>query len=444
MAKLGDDEEHILDESMPFLFEKLGDLTALTKHRCLTIAQCVLLLPAYLTEIDPDADATEAAAHRLMLAMLDVSAGKLAALHPDSMLPWSQYLRMIESGMFGTDGLNAPMVTPAWLVTLEECERWHRANGAGVDCSGLKSELEELSKRRVEAAAVSMQERKTEEAKTEIRYQFPMYARLEPRTQWKGGRITETDKLTLDDAAKFASKHAGTEITPADFLRAAARGEITLRAVAHRDAKLKKHDGGIYCNAGEATENTIPKNAIPNLPLSACQQLATTGQASWRTLDGFELVDGILMRFTVATLLDGEPDFQTVLADCLVTGDAVHALADAYIGEPAPEATPTADEIAPPAVSVPLAARITTHRIETRSNILSPIIEMAKQTASSPGNYQSVWAELVKLADSANRPAPLIGYSDGEGVKYQDSIGVKFFTKDALKKRMKRSGAIAP
>ena len=182
-------------------------------------------------------------------------------------------------------------------------------------------------------------------------YQFQKHARLMPLTkQFKGGRITDTDVLTLDDAAKYASKHADDEVTPADFLRAAARGEITLRAIVHREAKLQKHDGGIYCNQGEPTENTAPKGAIPTLPLSACQQLANAGRASWRTIDGFEQIDGELMRFTVATLIDSEPDFETVLADCRVMGDAVHALADTYIDTPtAPSGAP--EKAAPPAAS---------------------------------------------------------------------------------------------
>ncbi len=150
--------------------------------------------------------------------------------------------------------------------------------------------------------------------------------------------MTDTDVLTLDDAAKFASKHAGEEITVGDFLRAAARGEIMLRAIVHRESKLKKHDGGIYCNKGEPTENTVPQGAIPTLPLSACQQLANAGRASWRTFDGFELMDGVLMRFDVATLTESEPDFETVPADCRVLGHDVHALADEYLDTPAPVA----------------------------------------------------------------------------------------------------------
>lgn len=169
-------------------------------------------------------------------------------------------------------------------------------------------------------------------------YQFSMFERLEPRTPFQGGRITDTDILTLTEAAKFASVHAGSEITPADFLRAAGRGEITLRAIVHQTAKLQKIGGGVYCNEKQSNENTVPKRSIPNLPLSACTQLAATGRASWRTFDGFEQIEGILMRYTVAELLPDEPDFETVTDDCRVTGNHVHALADAFIESPEPEA----------------------------------------------------------------------------------------------------------
>lgn len=233
-----------------------------------------------------------------------------------------------------------------------------------------------------EAAAASMQERRSEEVKTEISYQFPMYARLKPHTQqFKGGRIDDTDKLPLDEAAVFASKHAGTEITPADFLRAAARGEITLRAIVHREAKLQKHDGGIYCNQGEQTENTVPKGCIPNLPLSACQQLATAGRASWRTFDGFEQIDGELMRFTIATLLDSEPDFETVLSDCRVIGFDVHALADEYID--APVATSgTTEKAAPP---------------ETPTERKQRIVNHVNSTAAQGRTKESAYLELAAI-----------------------------------------------
>lgn len=161
-----------------------------------------------------------------------------------------------------------------------------------------------------------------------------MFDRLEPRLPFKGGRITETDVLDLTEAAKFASVHAGAEITPADFLRAAGRGEITLRAIVHQTAKLERVGGGVYCNAGHPNENTAPKNSILNLPLSACSQLAATGRASWREVESFESIDGVLMRFVIAELTPDEPNFETTTDDCRVTGNAVNALADAYTEAP--------------------------------------------------------------------------------------------------------------
>ena len=179
---------------------------------------------------------------------------------------------------------------------------------------------------------------------SKIQYFPPMFERLTPRTPWAGGRMTDTDVLTLADAASMATKHAGEPVTIGDFLRAAARGEITLRAIVHTAAKVQKHDGGIYCNAGQENENRVPAGAIATLPLTACQHLAAAGRASWRTFDGFELVEGVLQRYTKGELVAGEPDFETVPDDCRVVGYDVHALADEYT---APEATQAEPQAAP-------------------------------------------------------------------------------------------------
>ena len=178
----------------------------------------------------------------------------------------------------------------------------------------------------------------------EISYQYPRFERLQPRSEWRGGRLADTDLLTLEEAAGFASKHAGEEITARDFLRAAGRGEITLRAIVHRAAKVRKHDGGVLFNKGEPNENIVPDGAIPTLPLSACQHLANAGRASWRTFDGFDERNGILMRYTKGMLADDEPDFETVPDDCRVVGYDVHALADEYT---APESTQAEPQVAP-------------------------------------------------------------------------------------------------
>lgn len=74
-----------------------------------------------------------------------------------------------------------------------------------------------------------------------------------------------------------------------------------------------------------------------------------------------------------------------------------------------------------------------------RSDALTAVIASAAQNAQDPADYQSVWAELVKLADSTNRPAPLLGFVEAEGVKYQGDNDVKFFTKRNLADRIRRA-----
>lgn len=169
---------------------------------------------------------------------------------------------------------------------------------------------------------------------TQPTYVLPIFERLKPSTEWRGGRISDTDVLTLAEAAKQASVHAGQSVSEQDFLRAAGRGEISLRAIAKRSAKVKSHNGEAFCNAGTPSENIVPAGGIPTLPLTACEQLAAVGRASWRTFDSFELIDGQLMRYTKAVLAEDEPSFETVPEDCRVMGNDVHALADAFLAQP--------------------------------------------------------------------------------------------------------------
>jgi hypothetical protein len=180
---------------------------------------------------------------------------------------------------------------------------------------------------------------------SKIQYFPPMFERLTPRTPWAGGRMVDTDVLTLAEAASMATKHAGEPVTIGDFLRAAGRGEITLRAIVHTAAKVQKHDGGIYCNGGQENENRVPAGAIATLPLTACRHLAAAGRASWRTFDGFEMVEGVLQRYTKGELVAGEPDFETVPDDCRVMGYDVHALADEYTTPEANQAEPQAARV---------------------------------------------------------------------------------------------------
>ena len=89
-------------------------------------------------------------------------------------------------------------------------------------------------------------------------------------------------------------------------------------------------------------------------------------------------------------------------------------------------------------------ATVTTNRLSGRENVLDPVISLARSEASDSNSTQAVWATLVEIAWSENRPAPLLGYADTEGVKYRrdsDEHGVGIFTKKNLADRMRRMRA---
>ena len=139
MAMLGDKLENHVDESMPFLFEKLGDTSALIDHGCLTLAQCALLVPAVLAA-KKTGDASNMAAHYVQLALLDIAHGELSPKHPETLLPYSEYQRMNAAGM-----LNMPIPYAGWLVSLDEAERWPKGKDFSVNFDGLKAELAEMT-----------------------------------------------------------------------------------------------------------------------------------------------------------------------------------------------------------------------------------------------------------------------------------------------------------
>lgn len=177
---------------------------------------------------------------------------------------------------------------------------------------------------------------------SKVAYQLPVFERFAPKTRWAGGHIAHTDMLTLPDAARLATEHAGAAIDPADILRAAARGQIPLHAICRRDVVM------LPTSKGDEPMK-IPELALPTLPLSACQSLSHVGLARWRHYDGFARVEafgGGLCRYRRWELADGEPDLETVQEDCRLTGYAVHAIADAIMaGAPAPNTeTPAAAE----------------------------------------------------------------------------------------------------
>ena len=269
---------------------------------------------------------------------------------------------------------------------------------------------------------------------SKIQYFPPMFSRLEPRTPWAGGRMVDTDVLTLAEAASMATKHAGEPVTIGDFLRAAARGEITLRAIVHTAAKVQKHDGGIYCNGGQENENRVPAGAIATLPLTACQHLAAAGRASWRTFDGFELVEGVLQRYTKGELVAGEPDFETVPDDCRVMGYDVHALADEYT---APEATQAEPQAAPVVADSASTAPDWTVSKPQRYNGYTAPLHRLLAAAHRDGNPCPTARDVVK-AWRNNAPAEIAKVLP-DGFDYYDAKGnTKTADLEAIRKAIGR------
>ncbi|WP_321927847.1 hypothetical protein [Paraburkholderia guartelaensis] len=74
-----------------------------------------------------------------------------------------------------------------------------------------------------------------------------------------------------------------------------------------------------------------------------------------------------------------------------------------------------------------------------RANILDAPVDLARGQALDPDDYQSVWASLVDIAQAPNRPAPLTGYVETEGVLYQDENNpCKRLTKERFAKYFHR------
>ena len=269
---------------------------------------------------------------------------------------------------------------------------------------------------------------------SKIQYFPPMFERLTPRTPWAGGRMVDTDVLTLAEAASMATKHAGEPVTIGDFLRAAGRGEITLRAIVHTAAKVQKHDGGIYCNGGQENENRVPAGAIATLPLTACQHLAAAGRASWRTFDGFEMVDGVLQRYTKGHVVAGEPDFETVPDDCRVVGYDVHALADEYTAPEAKQAEPQAAPVV--ADSASTAPDWTVSKPQRYNGYTAPLHRLLA-AAHRDGNPCPTARDVVE-AWRNNAPAEIAKVLP-DGFDYYDAKGnTKTADLEAIRKAIRR------
>jgi hypothetical protein len=85
----------------------------------------------------------------------------------------------------------------------------------------------------------------------------------------------------------------------------------------------------------------------------------------------------------------------------------------------------------------------TTGESKSRHQLLG-VISQAAAKSTAPEQWVAVWPELVKMAQACDRPAPLLGYADAEGIKYEgyDKKGnalVKFLTRETFARNWRRN-----
>jgi len=103
------------------------------------------------------------------------------------------------------------------------------------------------------------------------------------------------------------------------------------------------------------------------------------------------------------------------------------------------EVPAAASAAAPRGVAAPGPAKA--HVLKSRVDPLAAVLTQARAKALDPADWQSGWAALVALAQLSDRPAPLLGYSEGEGVKYQKDSAIEpvgWLTREAYRKRHNR------
>ena len=79
---------------------------------------------------------------------------------------------------------------------------------------------------------------------------------------------------------------------------------------------------------------------------------------------------------------------------------------------------------------------------QNRTSSLNAVISKARSRATDGTDWMSAWNELVAMAKADDRPAPLLGYTEGEGIKYQADKAespVAFLSRDAFRKRVGRA-----
>lgn len=156
MAKLSDDFEKQNEESTQyFQKEKLRDYSELRDRGCLTLAQCVSLIPHLKRKYAAmtPRDASQMAVEYNGLIMHDIKEGKLSVQHPQSSLSYSRYLDLKKAGEYGADGNGMPVPHYGWLVTLDDAKQWFKSNNISVNFDALEATLAEMAARATKVKA---------------------------------------------------------------------------------------------------------------------------------------------------------------------------------------------------------------------------------------------------------------------------------------------------
>ena len=102
-----------------------------------------------------------------------------------------------------------------------------------------------------------------------------------------------------------------------------------------------------------------------------------------------------------------------------------------------PKAEHTAGDSIPHTAEELTFAPSVVHKLQTRRDVLDPIIDIILNSAGSNPDRVALWSELVRLASSDNPPAPLLEFVEGD-IKYQGTTGTEFLNREAFGKRLKR------
>jgi hypothetical protein len=370
VATASDDLETYIDESMPFLSEKLGDLSALIEHDCLTVAQCAMLVPAVITSKKPG-DASEVAAHYLQLALLDVAQGELSPKHPETLLPYSQYKRMTDAGMYGINGESLPMPTAAWLVSLEDAERWLKAKEIRIDLAIVKTDLLTLRKRN---------NQKWRDAMAEAGRHFD---KAEQASGWP-------DAMKPDQMAALQRPYQINDVRQKRITTALLSGITS------------------DCNAGTLQHHTRSRTVI----------------------DGYKKVyagDRITESFIYGTRR--EPTFRHEPVS--KAKDFVYVTANDFAAWLAAQGEPPSEHIAAwfdavgagatvpdaPVVVAPTPSTSTPSRPKRRDEIW-PVIEQAQRQTLDPSDAAAIWLKLCEWAQAEVKTFPLIGIT-GDAIQWR-------------------------